>query len=135
MLYISIFSYLLFIYLNIFALAKFSRKTKRMKESQISSNTSHFYVSWVVLLIINGFIILIQPLVNLGFYNIVTNQVFLDQLATIGFILIILITVILYFYQYKYKKVLNLSHSLGIVLLYVTEYVFITMMTIYFIFS
>lgn len=135
MLYISVFSYLLFLNLNIIALIKFTRIAEKMKQSQISSNTSYLYVRWVVLLIINLCIIGIQTLVNVGFYNIVTNQVFLDQLATIGFILIILLTVGLYFYQSKYKKIINISHSLAIVSIYVTEYVFITMMTIYFIFT
>lgn len=135
MLYISVFSYLLFLNLNLISLIKFTKKAEKMKQSQISNNTSYLYVRWVVLLIINLCIIVVQPLVNVGFYNIVTNQVFLDQLATIGFILIIVLTTGLYFYQYKYKKKINISHSLAIVSIYVTEYVVITMMTIYFIFT
>lgn len=135
MLYISVFSYLLFINLNIIAVIKFIGKAKKMKLGLVSTNTSFLYLRWVVLLIVNFCIIVIQPLANDGFYNVVTNQILLDRLATIGFVLILSSTVGLYFYQYKYKKIIDISHSLAIVSIYVTEYVFITMMTIYFIFN
>lgn len=120
-----------FIVLNIFAFNIFKEKSKSFRNIEIKENTKVLFIWWAILILINGIIIVIPPLMDMIFKTTL-DQTLIDNLATLGFASFFIFVIIIYVYILKFKQSINLTHSLGFVAVYAIEISFFFATSLYY---
>lgn len=117
---------------NVNAFLALNKKKDNFLPNEQKQNTNYVFLRWLLLIVINAVVISVIPISNL-YFGIHGEQTLIDSLATIGFVITILVSIFIYLYILRFKKVVNITHSLGIVLVYSIEYTLILMLCVYFI--
>lgn len=123
--------YIVYFFTNFNAFVILNKKKDSFDDTKQKRNTNYLFIRWLILIGINGVFIILLLVLNM-FYNVQGSQNLIDNLATIGFALILVLCVLIYMYILRFRKLLNVTHSLGFIAIYAVQYSLITIMIIYF---
>jgi len=134
MIIITILVFIIYILINTGAYLKFNEKKSTFSLKLEKENTNYVFLRWLLLILINAVFIFLLPLSN-TYFDVQGEQALIDSLATIGFVITILMCISIYLYMLRFKNVMNITHSLGIILLYSIEFALMLMFCLYFVVS
>jgi hypothetical protein len=134
MIIITILVFIIYILINTGAYLKFNEKKSTFSLKLEKENTNYVFLRWLLLILINAVFIFLLPLSNI-YFDVQGEQALIDSLATIGFVITILMCISIYLYMLRFKNVMNITHSLGIILLYSIEFALMLMFCLYFVVS
>ena len=134
MIIITILVFVLYILINTGAYLNFNKKKSSFPLKLEKENTNYVFLRWLLLILINAVLLFLLPLSNI-YFDVQGEQSLIDSLATIGFVITILTSISIYLYILRFKNVMNITHSLGIILLYSIEFALMLMFCLYFVVS